>query len=311
MSTPIPCLAQLSKACTSRITSTPRSLPIRYFSTTPSCRAKLVQKMVSKKGKTAPVKKLNGKNVVEKKKKVSTHWKQPDVSKEEQYSLLDAMRALRAWEVGQKPTSVKYEVALRLSGLKNGPVVRNRIRLPYPVQTDFNVCVICPPDSKYAEAARAAGAVLVGEDDVFEKIKEGIITFDRCICQADSLPKMNKSGVGRILGPKGLMPSIKTHTVVADPAKSMRDMIGASEYRERQGVVRMSVGQLGHTPDQLKKNIKSFMEALQKDISRLSDKIAKDVVEVVLSSTNGPGLPLNGAFQDAKTTVTEQDLVGS
>ena len=199
---------------------------------------------------------------------------------------------------------------MRVAGLKNGPVIRNRIRLPFPVKTDFNVCVICPPDSKFAEDARAAGAVLVGEEEVFEQVKEGKITFERCLCQTDSLAKMNKSGIGRQLGPKGLMPSTKTGTVVADPAKTMRDMIGASEYRERQGVVRMAVGQLGFTPEQMQRNVKAFIESVKKDMSRLSDKISKNMVEVVLSSTHGPGLPLNGGFKDSKTTVTEQELSG-
>jgi large subunit ribosomal protein L1 len=197
---------------------------------------------------------------------------------------------------------------MRVSGVRNGPVVRNRIRLPHPVKTDFGVCVICPPDSKYAAEAKAAGAVLVGEDGVFDAVKAGKIDFERCLCQTDSLPKLNKSGIARILGPKSLMPNHKTGTIVADPAKAMREMIGASEYRERQGVVRMAVGQLGFTPEQMTKNLKSFVESVKKDMSRLSDKISKNIAEVVLSSTHGPGIPLNGGLTDGKTHVTEKDL---
>jgi large subunit ribosomal protein L1 len=178
------------------------------------------------------------------------------------------------------------------------------------VKTDFRVCVICPPDSKYAEAARAAGAVLVGEDDVFDAVKDGKIDFDRCLCQTDSLAKMNKSGIGRILGPRGLMPSSKLGTVVVDPVKTMKDMIGATEYRERMGVVRMAIGQLGFGPDEMSSNVKAFIEAVKKDMSHISDKINKELVEVVLSSTNGPGLPLNGAFRGSNTTVTARELSG-
>jgi large subunit ribosomal protein L1 len=72
--------------------------------------------------------------------------------------------------VGRKPTTVKYEMAVKLKSVKNGPVIRNRLRLPHPVKTDVRICVICPPDSKYAESARAAGATLVGEDDIFEAV---------------------------------------------------------------------------------------------------------------------------------------------
>lgn len=93
--------------------------------------------------------------------------------------------------------------------------------------------------------------------------------------------KMNKAGLGRILGPKGLMPSTKTNTVVKDVGASVTDMVGASEYRERLGVIRMAVGQLGMTPDELARNIKSFIENVKKDMAVLSDRIAKDVHEVV------------------------------
>lgn len=152
--------------------------------------------------------------------------------------------------------------------------------------------------------------MLVGEDDVFDAVKEGKIEFDRCICQVESLAKMNKSGIGRVLGPRGLMPSSKLGTVVADPVKTMNDMVGAMEYRERVGVVRTAIGQLGFTPEQMSSNIKAFIDAVKKDMGRISDKIQKDIAEVVLSSTNGPGLPLNGAFKGTHTTVTAKDLSG-
>lgn len=93
--------------------------------------------------------------------------------------------------------------------------------------------------------------------------------------------KMNKAGLGRILGPKGLMPSTKTNTVVKDVGASVTDMVGASEYRERLGVVRMAVGQLGMTPEELSRNIKSFIENVKKDMATLSDRISKDIHEVV------------------------------
>lgn len=93
--------------------------------------------------------------------------------------------------------------------------------------------------------------------------------------------KMNKAGLGRILGPRGLMPSTKTNTVVKDVAASVTDMVGASEYRERLGVIRMAVGQLGMTPEELSRNIKSFIDNVKKDMAALSDRISKDVHEVV------------------------------
>ena len=217
-------------------------------------------------------------------------------------------RYIRAVEVGQKPTQVKYEIAIRLKTQKNGPVVRNRLRLPHPVKTDIRVCVICPPDSKYADAARAAGASLVGEDEIFEAVKAGRVEFDRCICQTDSFPALNKAGLGRILGPKGLMPSPKLGTVVKDPSLLVKDFTGGAEYRERVGVIRIAVGQLAFTPEQLAKNIKTVLESVKKDMANLNDKINKEIAEVVLSSTHGPGFILNGDFRDPNSDTNPKDL---
>ncbi|KAF7845835.1 hypothetical protein BT93_L0400 [Corymbia citriodora subsp. variegata] len=217
------------------------------------------------------------------------------------------MRYLRAAEVGRQPTSSKYEIHLKLRSPKNGPLVRNRIQLPHPVKTDLRIAVICPPESSAATAARRAGASLVGEEAIFEAVKEGRIEFDRCICYVDSLAKLNKAGLGRVLGPRGLMPSAKTGTVVKDVAASVTDMVGASEYRERLGVVRMAVGQLGMTPEELSRNIKSFVDNVKRDMAALSDRVAKDIHEVVLSSTNGPGLSLNGEFRGPES-IPSKDL---
>lgn len=218
---------------------------------------------------------------------------------------------LRAFEVGRNPTSSKYEMHVRFRTPKNGPVVRNRLRLPHPVKTDLRICVIAPPDSKAANEAREAGASLVGEDEIFNQIKEGVINFDRCICHTDSLQKLNKAGLGRVLGPKGLMPSTKTGTVVNTVGATVRNMVGGTEYRERDAVVRLAIGQLGFTPEVMQTNIKAFMEVLKKDMARLAlgDRAVKEIHEVVLSSTNGPGFTLNGEFR-GPNSVAPKELSG-
>ena len=172
-------------------------------------------------------------------------------------------------------------MAVKLRTQKNGPAVRNRLQLPHPVKTDLRICVICPPDSAIAAAALKAGAILVGEESVFNAVKQGQIEFDRCLCHVDSTQKLNKSGVGRMLGPRGLMPSAKFGTVVKDVGTTVRNLAGGSEYREKLGVVRMAVGQLGFTPEEMQTNIKAFITEVKKDIARLSDKIGKDIHEVV------------------------------
>lgn len=191
------------------------------------------------------------------------------------------MQYIRAFEVGRNPSSAKYELAIRLRTLKNGPSLRNRLRLPHPVKTDLRICVIAPADSKAGQEARSAGATLVGEEEIFKQIQEGIIEFDRCICHIDSLPKLNKSGLGRVLGPKGLMPSAKAGTVVANVFSTVRNMVSGSEYRERLGVIRMAIGQLGFTPAEMQDNIKTLMDLLKKDIAQMQGRISKEIHEVV------------------------------
>lgn len=231
-------------------------------------------------------------------------------------------RYIRAFEVGQSGSSPKYDLAVKLRTLKNGPVVRNRLQLPHPVKTGLRICVICPPDSPIAAAALKAGAVLVGEENVFEAVKEGRINFDRCLCHTDSTQKLNKSGVGKILGPRGLMPSAKFGTVVKDVRASVRSLAGGSEYREKLGVIRMAVGQLGFSPEEMQSNIKAFMVEVKSDIAKLSDKIGKEIHEVVsaicrsflsifaaesnqvLSSTHAPGFSLNGDFRSPSSPPT-------
>ncbi|TGO26534.1 hypothetical protein BPAE_0057g00100 [Botrytis paeoniae] len=313
MAAPGLCLAQMSRLSLSTARHTLLHAPKASIPIVQVRHKGFKERILSKKEKsgalTGPTKSFSKRKTTEKKKKKPrTTYRQYDPKDAETFTLCEAMRYLRAFEVGRPPNSSKYEIHLKMKSLKNGPVVRNRLRLPHPVKTDLRICVICPPDSKYAESAKAAGATLVGEEEIFEAVKAGRIEFDRCICQTDSLAKMNKAGLGRVLGPKGLMPSAKMGTVVKDPSLVLKDLIGGAEYRERLGVVRMAVGQLGFTPEEMQRNVKAFIEAVKKDMAQLSDKINKEMVEVVLSSTNGPGFILNGEFRDLNSSLTPRDL---
>ncbi|KAL8936734.1 MAG: hypothetical protein Q9216_004775 [Gyalolechia sp. 2 TL-2023] len=261
-----------------------RSVPIRYASG---------KSKGTSRTKDQPKKKKKGKG--------RTDFKQYSLKSAEQFSLCDAIRYIKAFEVGRPPTSPKYDLAVKLRTIKNGPTVRNRLRLPHAVNTSMRICVICPPNSAHAQAAKKAGASVVGEDTVFDAVKEGRIEFDRCICHQDSVTKMNKAGLGRILGPRGLMPSTKLGTIVQDVRASVKGLVGASEYRERNGVLRMAVGQLGFTPEELQANIKAFMTEIKKDMDLLSEKVTKEIHEVVLSSTNAPGFSLNGDFRSPES----------
>lgn len=122
---------------------------------------------------------------------------------------------------------------------------------------------------------------MVGEEEIFQQIKAGKIDFDRCLAVPDSLQKINKEGLPRVLGPRGLMPSVKLGTVVEKPGPAVRNMLGGSLYRERAGVVRMAVGRLSFTPEQLRDNVKAFVSSVKKDAMIVSEQVLKEVTEVV------------------------------
>ncbi|TDZ38995.1 50S ribosomal protein L1 [Colletotrichum trifolii] len=225
-----------------------------------------------------------------------------------QFSLCDAMRILRAVEVGKPPQSIKYEMHVHLKTPRNGSVVKSRIRLPNPVKSDVRVGVICPEGSPIAQQALQAGAVVAGQESLFEAIREEKINFNRLICHVDSEAALNKAALGRILGPKGLMPNRRMKTITENVSGSIRETMGADDYRERQGVIRMAIGQLGFTPKMLADNVKSFLGQIKKDISELDTH--KDIHEVVLSSSQGPGISLNGKFEPTDEKMTPENLSG-
>lgn len=193
----------------------------------------------------------------------------------------DFTRYIRAMEVGREPTVSKYEIHIRLKTKKDGPVIRNMLRFPHSVQTESRICVVCPSGTKHEKDARAAGAVLVGEDEVFDAVKNGKIEFDRLICHPDSLAALNKAGLGRVLGPRGLMPSAKTGTVVEDVASRVEMLRGGTIYRERDAVIRIPIGQLAFSPEQLRDNLRATIDQVKKDASGLNDRIVKEIYEVV------------------------------
>ena len=188
---------------------------------------------------------------------------------------------MSAFEVGQEPRSVKYDLAVRFHTIKNGPTIRNRVQLPHMVSSATRLCVICPPESEPAQVAKGAGAVLIGEEEVFEAVKAGNIDFNKCVCHESSAKKLQEAGIARILGPKGLMPNTKNGTIVKDIAATMKSLVGTTEYRERAAVVRCVVGQLGFSPEQMQSNVKAFMAKIKQDVAEISDKVEKEIYEVV------------------------------
>jgi len=193
--------------------------------------------------------------------------------------------------------------------VKTGAVIRGRIKLPHPFKSgETRIAVICKDGSEVAKAAREAGAFMVGEAEIFEAIQTGKLPFNRLICHKESEPALKAANVARVLGPKKMMPNTKQGTLTPDVLKTMRDLAGAEAYREKMGVLRMAVGMINFTPQMLAENITAFADQVKKNIAKIEEDTAKEMQEVVLSTTHGPGFSLDGSFGSTDPTVTPEQL---
>lgn len=180
--------------------------------------------------------------------------------------------------------------------------------MDHPVESKTRVCVIMNPHSPEAAKVKKAGAAIVGTDEVFEDIKNGKIDFNRCICHTSCAQLLGKSGVARILGPKGLMPNKKYGTITDNVLSMVRESFSTTEFREgAAGAIRVTIGDLSFGPAELQKNIVTLMSAVRADMARVGTHATKKLHEVILSSTRGPGFSLNGKFV-SEDGVQPQDL---
>ncbi|MBB5754258.1 50S ribosomal protein L1 [Prosthecomicrobium pneumaticum] len=144
-----------------------------------------------------------------------------------------------------------------------------------------------------ADEARAAGADIVGAEDLLETVQGGTIDFDRCIATPDMMPLVGR--LGKVLGPRGLMPNPKVGTVTMDVKKAVTDAKGgAVEFRvEKAGIIHAGVGKASFDAQKLAENIRAFADAVQR--ARPSGAKGTFVQKVALSSTMGPGVHIDPA----------------
>ncbi len=171
--------------------------------------------------------------------------------------------------------------------------VRGVVNLPSGIGKDLKVAVFAKGDK--AKEAEAAGADIVGADELVEKVSSGEIDFERCIATPDMMPLVGR--LGKVLGPKGLMPNPKVGTVtndVTDAVKSAK--AGSVEYRnDKSGIIHAGIGKVSFSKENLNANIIEFVKAVKKD----KPSAAKGVFikKVSLSSTMGAGLRIDtGVF---------------
>ncbi len=165
-------------------------------------------------------------------------------------------------------------------------MVRGVVNLPNGTGKSVKV-VVFARDAK-AEEAKKAGADLVGAEDLAEQIKKGEVDFDRCIATPDMMAVVGQ--LGKVLGPKGLMPNPKLGTVTMDVAKAVADSKGGQvEFRaEKAGVVHSGVGKISFGADKLKENVNAFISAIMK--AKPTGAKGKYVESIAITSTMGPGL---------------------
>ena len=212
------------------------------------------------------------------------------VDKSKLYTLDEAVKLVKETSVSKFDSSVEIAVRLNLDTRKSDQQLRGAIVLPSGTGKEKKVLVIAKGDN--AKLAREAGADFVGDTDMLEKIeKENWLDFDVMIATPHMMPLLGK--LGKVLGPKGLMPNPKTGTVTTDVKKAVNDVKkGRVEYKtDSYGNVHALVGKVSFTEDQLKENIKAFMNIIIK--SKPSVVKGVYVKNISLSTTMGPGIKLD------------------
>ena len=217
------------------------------------------------------------------------------VDYERAYPIGEAVVLLNEISGSKFNESLDISVNLGIDPKKSDQTVRGATSLPHGSGKEIRVAVFA--EGANADKAQEAGADIVGFEDLAEEIKKGELDFDVLIATPDSMRLVGQ--LGKVLGPRGLMPNPKTGTVTADVATAVSNAkSGQIQFRaDRGGIVHGSVGKLGFDPLQIKENI----EALISDLRKAKPASAKGVFlkKITLSSTMGPGLIIDEASIEA------------
>ena len=211
------------------------------------------------------------------------------VDREAFYSIEDAVAILKTASKARKfDESVEIAMNLDIDPRHADQAVRGMISLPNGTGATVKVAVFARDDK--AEAAKKAGADIVGAEDLAEDIKGGNMDFDRVIATPDMMGVVGQ--LGKVLGPRGLMPNPKLGTVTPDVEKAVKDAKGgAIEFRaEKAGIVQAGVGKVSFSDKDLAENIRAFVDAIVK--ARPSGAKGQFIKKISLSSTMGPGIKI-------------------
>ena len=212
------------------------------------------------------------------------------------YKLSEAAALLKEITFTKFDASVDIDVRLGVDPRKANQMVRGVVTLPHGTGKVVRVLVLCTPE-KEAEA-QAAGADYVGLDEYVDKIKSGWTDVDVIICTPNVMGKVG--ALGRILGPRGLMPNPKTGTVTMEVGKAVQDVkAGKIDFKvDKYGIVHTSIGKVSFTPEQIEENAREVMST----IIKLKPSAAKGtyVQSIYLSTTMSPGVQVDPKSVETK-----------
>ena len=212
------------------------------------------------------------------------------------YKLGEAAALLKEITFTKFDASVDLDVRLGVDPRKSNQMVRGVVTLPHGTGKQVRVLVLCTPDKE--NEAKESGADYVGLDEYIEKIKGGWTDVDVIITTPNVMAKVG--ALGRILGPRGLMPNPKTGTVTMEVGKAVTEVkAGKIDFKvDKFGIVHSSIGKVSFTADQIIENAKEFMSM----INKLKPTAAKGtyVQSIYLSSTMSPGLAVDPKSVDIK-----------
>ena len=205
------------------------------------------------------------------------------------YSLSDAVKVIKECATAKFDETIEVSMNLNVDPRHADQMVRDIVQLPSGSGKTVRVAVFAR-DAK-ANEAREAGADLVGAEDLAEKIQNGEMDFDRCIATPDMMAVVGR--LGKVLGPRGLMPNPKLGTVTPDVAAAVRAQKGGQvEFRvEKAGIVHAGVGKASFAEDALEANAKAFINAVMR--AKPSGAKGTYIKRVSMSSTMGPGIHID------------------
>ena len=222
------------------------------------------------------------------------------VDRDRTYALGEAISLVKQGAKAKFDETVEMSVGLGVDPRHADQMVRGVVALPHGTGKSVRVAVFAKGDK--AEAAREAGADVVGDDDLAADVQAGKIEFDRCIATPDMMPVVGK--LGRILGPRGLMPNPKLGTVTPDVSEAVQAAKGGQvEFRvEKAGIVHAGIGKASFADEALAENARALVGALNR--AKPSGAKGTYMKRAALSSSQGPGVKLDVAALQAETAAS-------